>query len=78
MIGADKNISLYTVCMYIYTASNLKIVVCSFVPFLLAIDLSVLRFTDSDYPFGVLKLFLMDSLSIFVILFCHLCFAVIL
>ena len=65
MIGADKNISFYTVCMYIYTASNLKIVVCSFVLFLLAIELSVLRFTDSDYLFGVLKLFLMDSLSIF-------------
>ena len=30
----------------------------SFVPFLLAIVLSVfLRYTDSDYPFGILKLF---------------------
>jgi hypothetical protein len=29
-----------------------------FVLFLLAIVLSVLRFTDSDYPFGVFKLFL--------------------
>jgi hypothetical protein len=30
-----------------------------FVPFLLAIVLSVrLRFTDSDYPFGIFKLFL--------------------
>ena len=27
-----------------------------FVLFLLAIVLSVLRFTDSDYPFGILKL----------------------
>jgi hypothetical protein len=35
-------------------------VVCRslFVLFLLAIVLSVLRFTDSDYPFGILKLFL--------------------
>jgi ABC-type Co2+ transport system permease subunit len=29
-----------------------------FVLFLLAIVLSVLRFTDSDYPFGIFKLFL--------------------
>ena len=28
-----------------------------FVLFLLAIVLSVLRFTDSDYPFGIFKLF---------------------
>ena len=34
------------------------IVVCSFVLFLLVIVLSViLRFTDSDYPFGILQLF---------------------
>jgi hypothetical protein len=31
----------------------LKIVVCPFVLFLLAIVLSVLQFTDSDYPFGI-------------------------
>ena len=29
-----------------------------FVLFLLAIVLSVLQFTDSDYPFGIIKLFL--------------------
>jgi hypothetical protein len=35
------------------------IVVCLFVVFLLVIVLSVLlRFTDSDYPFGIFKLFL--------------------
>jgi hypothetical protein len=35
------------------------LVVCPFVPFLLVIVLSVLlRFTDSDYPFGIFKLFL--------------------
>jgi hypothetical protein len=37
----------------------LLIVVCPFVLFLLAIVLSVLlRYTDSDYPFGIFKLFL--------------------
>jgi hypothetical protein len=37
----------------------LLIVACPFVPFLLAIVLSVLlQFTDSDYPFGIFKLFL--------------------
>jgi hypothetical protein len=36
----------------------LTIVVCPFVLFPLAIVLSVLlRFTDSDYPFGIFKLF---------------------
>jgi hypothetical protein len=35
------------------------IVVCPFILFLLAIVVSVLlRFTDSDYPFGIFKLFL--------------------
>ena len=36
----------------------LLVVVCPFVLFLLAIVFSVLRFTDSDYPFGIFKLFL--------------------
>jgi len=40
----------------------LQIVVCSFVLFLLAIVLSVLpRYTDSDYPLGIFKLFLIDK-----------------
>jgi hypothetical protein len=40
-------------------------VVCPFVLFLLAIVLSVLlRFTDSDYPFGIFKLFLYPTASI--------------
>ena len=34
----------------------LWIVVCPFVLFLLAIVLSVLPYTDSDYPFGIFKL----------------------
>jgi len=44
----------------------LQIVVCPFVLFLLAIVLSVLlRYTDSDYPFGIFKLFL-ANLIIFI------------
>jgi len=46
----------------------LLIVVCPFVLFLLAIVLSVLlRYTDSDYPFGIFKPFLtsfMDTHSL--------------
>jgi hypothetical protein len=33
-------------------------VICPFVLFPLTIVLSVLRYTDSDYPFGIFKLFL--------------------
>jgi hypothetical protein len=43
----------------IMSSNVLQIVVCPFVIFLLTIVLSVLlRFTDSDYPFGIFKLFL--------------------
>jgi hypothetical protein len=35
-----------------------RCIVCPFVPFPLAIVLSVLRFTDSDYTFGIFDLFL--------------------
>ena len=39
-------------------------VICAFVPFLLTIVLSILlRFTDSDYPFGIFKLFLLFFFS---------------
>jgi hypothetical protein len=42
--------------LYVYV---LKINVCPFVFFLLAIVLSVLfRYTDSDYPIGIFKIFL--------------------
>ena len=37
----------------------LQIVVCPFVLFLLAIVLSVLRYTDSDYSFGIFKTLLL-------------------
>ena len=43
---------------HIVGTNVLYIVVCLFVRFLLAIVLSVLlRFTDSDYPFGIFELF---------------------
>ena len=37
------------------------VVFCRFVLFHLDIVLSVLRFTDSDYPFGIFKLFETES-----------------
>jgi hypothetical protein len=44
-----------TLQVYMYV---LLIVVCPFVLFILVIVLSVLlRYTDSDYPFGIFKLF---------------------
>ena len=45
--------------LYFTTYILRSIVVCPFVLFLLVIVLSVLlRYTDSDYPLGILKLFL--------------------
>ena len=42
--------------IFSFMCNVLQIVVCPFVLFLLAIVLSVLlRFTDSDYPFGIFK-----------------------
>ena len=41
-----------------YSIFILQIVVCPFVLFLLAIVMSVFRFTDSEYPFSVFKIFL--------------------
>jgi hypothetical protein len=44
--------------IFSFMCNVLKIVVCPFVIFLLTIVLSVLpRYTDSDYPFGIFKLF---------------------
>jgi hypothetical protein len=43
---------------YVYV---LQIVVSPFVFFLLVIVLAVLRFTNSDYPFGIFKLFLISD-----------------
>jgi hypothetical protein len=43
----------------VFMCNVFQIVVCPFVLFLLAIVLSVLlQFTDSDYSFGIFKLFL--------------------
>ena len=42
----------------VFSVVFLLIVVCPFVHFHLAIMLSVLRFTDLHYPFGIFKLFL--------------------
>ena len=48
-VRVTRSLVLYA-CFYI--------LVCPFVLFLLAIVLSVLlRYTDSDYPFGIFKLF---------------------
>ena len=44
--------------IFSFLCSILWIVVCPFVLFRLVIVLSVFRFTDSDYPFGIFKLFL--------------------
>jgi len=42
------------------------IVVCPFVLFLLAIVLSVLlRYTESDCPFGIFKIFFQSNFSMF-------------
>ena len=44
--------------IFSFMCNALQIVVCPFVLFLLAIALSVLRYTDSDYTFGFFKLFI--------------------
>ena len=48
---------------YVYV-TVLLIFVCPFVRFLLAIVLSVLRYTDYDYPFGIFKLVLLEKFQI--------------
>ena len=53
------NLRIQKIKFYIYV---LLILVCPFVLFLLAIVLSVLRYTDSDCPFGIFKLFLFSLL----------------
>ena len=56
----DRHWFLVCSCCSIFSflCSVLKIVVCPFVLFLLSIVLSVLRFTASDNPIGIFKLFL--------------------
>jgi hypothetical protein len=62
-----------------YPWSFVTIVVCPFVLFLLVIVLSVLRFTNSDCPFGIFKLFLLDIFINHMIIFSafRTCFAAI-
>ena len=45
------NFHCMTLLIHLSTIMKAKIVVCPFIFFLLAIVLSVLRYTDSDYPF---------------------------
>jgi hypothetical protein len=55
-------VGLLNLLFYMYV---LLIVVCPFVLFLLAIVLSVLlRYTDSDYPFGIFDRGLLDLFDI--------------
>ena len=54
-------------------AMFLLIVVCTFLPFLFTIVLTVLWFTDSDYTFGIFKLFLYDMYWHIRILFLYKC-----
>jgi len=50
---------------------------CLFVFCFLAIVLSVLlRYTDSDYPFGIFKLFFKDLAIIFIVYKCITCFVI--
>ena len=53
------DIEVNLLILFMLKEINTFIVVCPFVIFLLAIMLSVLiRNTDSDYPYGIFKLFL--------------------
>ena len=49
--------------IFIFLCSDLYIIICPFVLFLLAIVLSVLRNKDSDYPCGIFKFFLFSNNS---------------
>ena len=56
----NQHVQVFIACLHLqFYMYVLQILVCPFVLFLLAIVLSVLlRYTDSDYPFGIFKLFL--------------------
>ena len=47
--------------IFSFLSIGLHTIVCPFVLFLLSIVLSVLRFTASDYPFDIFKLFFLSS-----------------
>jgi len=69
LLALQEHMSSLPVFSGIRVARSLVLSVCfvncclSFVPFLLAIVLSVLlRYTDSDYPFRIVKLFLLATI----------------
>jgi hypothetical protein len=49
---------------YSVIVNQVRVATVPFVHFLLAIVLSVLRYTDSDYPFGIFKLFFNSKIGI--------------
>ena len=53
--------------IFSYMCNVLQIIVCPFVHFLLVLVFSVLpRFMDSDYPFGIFKLFFSKYILLFI------------
>jgi hypothetical protein len=63
-ISAKKSREIFShikICPWKLYVQMLAVLVCPFVLFLLALVLSVLlRYTDSDYPFRIVKLFLAE------------------
>ena len=61
LFSLPEHLSSYTVFSGVRITRSLVLYVCfvdrclSFCPFSLTIVLSVLRFTDSNYPFGIFK-----------------------
>jgi len=71
LITLPEHLSSLPVCSGVRVTRSFVLCVCfvdrfcPFVPFLLTIVFSVLlRFTDSDYPFGIFKLFFAYALLI--------------
>jgi hypothetical protein len=66
LLTLPEHLSSPSVFSEVHVTQSLVLCVCfvdrclSLCTFLLAIVLSVLRYTDSDYPFGVFKLFLLS------------------
>ena len=54
-----KNLFLHFFFNYLFVQNCFFLDRCPFVLFLLAITFSVLQLTDSEYPFGIFKLFLL-------------------
>jgi hypothetical protein len=60
---SPRNLFIFVSFNVLLSIVSSLVLLCLFVLFLLAIVLSVLWFTDSDYPFGIFKLFLYVILS---------------